>query len=1463
MRINKFLINTPINFSQHVKKEDKKETTNPIHKHNPSSVSPELYAAYNNISFRGRTYDGTNFRVDLEKRAEQSQTKLRLYPEIRLSKDIDIYKCDWQPDKNEPEQELQLFKTKHNEYVKSPDGAKIYKIRYVSDRERIVQQVIASKLYNSVGVRTPEYIAFEKDGKTGYLVEVFEEKLESAETNKKALYESFVADVWLANRNGLSKDNTRIDKDGNPVKMSVSGALGYRACGKPKEKKVYYSIEEINTMRDYSINPDSAKALSSMTDEELYDAIEAVTSRTDYNKILEITGRYWPRETFEHDISNVIENRKSSLKNFPKNDKINKLLKKRGLLDKDTPSLPNLRSFDPSFNIDVESALKITDEQWQKLKDRGLFDKHYWLKPFGLLDYKFLAKMTDEEHQKALKRGLYAPSENDKTMHDGIGGAEISELCKLTDSQWKSVINRNLLEAKLNHNIDCFWLYEFINSVVGIDDFDWHKVERSDILDTRCKPVHVHQFLELTKSEETKDFNPLFETRVKWLSNIEKGKSYLDRGFHADDILKLASLDNKSWEKVMEITQNLNDVKMGPSSLLEIVGFDDDVYNSLKKRNLLTTSDRAYGLKDLAVLSEEDWANIEKRKIQELNPKEYGAKDWAYLATLTDEQFKLAQDKKLFDNRSKFENDTSRYYDGQEVSLLVSSLDEKGWENYEKRGLYQDFVVFNGWSWTPPSGWLAVKLAQLSDIEFKKFEEVQHNTSYIYPSTALDLVKLNDVEYKRLMDRNLFKYMNTHESWDNYSEDAPVMIALAQLDDKEYETFQKMKNDCKTVAAKTLIIKADKLGLDKKQSIAELSIREKKDYLRLLISKPETFLSEDFQKNYPLSPILPQNVNEYSAILNKLVKSSGIDVRPLGESEKTEFFNAVEKISAPNSEFKTLKLKNLDFKLITKYDRKEFVKDISNLVKNLDKSEQMKIWDYFGFELSKNHAGKIIMSGYPALINNGEKLKEIENSQTKQIIEQIKPFVKKFTIDNAVLPDGKYISVEMAATLNEILKGLPELFSIIGKEQHDTHDYTVDVHTLAVLQECINNPYFDTLNKKEKQMLVLTSLFHDITKEEKSIDKSHPGNSAYDAYFILQKFGMNNKEKQQIYQLIKTHDFFAHCNKANSEDEQNKLVKKYAYELRADNLAELALMFTKADLKSVKRNGYFYEIYKDSLNTVSNKLSTEIKEVKKTAIPLPQTVIPKAGKIVADGVNVKEITTTDQDGKTIKNKIIYLKKGLDLSQYGFAKGVTADNFNVIVHGFDSEYQQVTLDALDLPDKEALLSTSYVFYEKGNYHTFRQQGFIKNIPADNIGAAYYRDFGSGCKKTEQSLIDDYINGGNIIYRKYFSDLMKKELNLSNAQYIELYSQIKDKPIEQIEKEKPHVAYAIKNIFSKMEIHKRKFQRDYNEVLVGKGETTGIFFVGKDKDGTPYKAENIPEFLRKYAQDNDLPIIYFGE
>lgn len=54
---------------------------------------------------------------------------------------------------------------------------------------------------------------------------------------------------------------------------------------------------------------------------------------------------------------------------------------------------------------------------------------------------------------------------------------------------------------------------------------------------------------------------------------------------------------------------------------------------------------------------------------------------------------------------------------------------------------------------------------------------------------------------------------------------------------------------------------------------------------------------------------------------------------------------------------------------------------------------------------------------------------------------------------------------------------------------------------------------------------------------------------------------------------------------------------------------------------------------------------------------------------------------------------------------------------------------------------------------------------------------------------------------------------------------------------------------------MESRKRSGGRQYNEMLVSRPKIQGVFAYDK-----PY--ERIPKFLRKYAQENDIPIIISG-
>ena len=105
------------------------------------------------------------------------------------------------------------------------------------------------------------------------------------------------------------------------------------------------------------------------------------------------------------------------------------------------------------------------------------------------------------------------------------------------------------------------------------------------------------------------------------------------------------------------------------------------------------------------------------------------------------------------------------------------------------------------------------------------------------------------------------------------------------------------------------------------------------------------------------------------------------------------------------------------------------------------------------------------------------------------------------------------------------------------------------------------------------------------------------------------------------------------------------------------------------------------------------------------------------------------------------------------------------------------------------------------------------------------------------------------------RNYISEQLMKGLHISSKEYLSLFKKIEDMPIEKLEKKYPKVAQAYKKLFTDMEVSKRSFGRNYNEILVTSPKIQAVFCYGK----TP---ESLSTYLRRYAERNNVPIIVFG-
>ena len=184
-----------------------------------------------------------------------------------------------------------------------------YIIKKVQSDEHARNEVLASKLYEALGVEVPELSLYQSRNRKGqkrlYVASKVIDGLESKDlqyqTHKDSgLYEGFVADAFLANWDtvGLEYDNIKF-KGGKAVRLDLGGSLEYRAQGEPKGGAFSTNVRETSSLlkqnRQYaSVFTDSRldkkaletgfEKLESLTEDKLYDIVQQHGPKTQEDK---------------------------------------------------------------------------------------------------------------------------------------------------------------------------------------------------------------------------------------------------------------------------------------------------------------------------------------------------------------------------------------------------------------------------------------------------------------------------------------------------------------------------------------------------------------------------------------------------------------------------------------------------------------------------------------------------------------------------------------------------------------------------------------------------------------------------------------------------------------------------------------------------------------------------------------------------------------------------------------------------------------------------------------------------------------------------------------------------------------------------------------------------------------------------------------------------------------------------
>lgn len=544
-----------------------------------------------------------------------------------------------------------------------------------------------------------------------------------------------------------------------------------------------------------------------------------------------------------------------------------------------------------------------------------------------------------------------------------------------------------------------------------------------------------------------------------------------------------------------------------------------------------------------------------------------------------------------------------------------------------------------------------------------------------------------------------------------------------------------------------------------------------------------------------------------------------------------------------------------------KYSRKDFMNNVEDILNDLPTQDRVEILSHYGIE----------NDNFDGLLNN-RPFEDLSgySPEFKNAAKKVQSEIDKFTTKNEVdIPDK-----EVKEILDGLIKGLPEFTSIVGKQQHGTHAYSVDIHMLKVLQDAMNNPAYSKLSDKSKTVLKFAAILHDVGKAAGVVDSNHFRTSANYMSSILDKFNLPTEMKHQIIDAVDNHHWFGDFNtdKLSAQD--------VAAKCRRSGDLDVYKILAKADLANVSST-FHYRItgtsnkaeYDAFIDKKMSEVDVEIKKMNSNAPVVFDSKILNGGKkfptkkVVKDGVeyNVRVLNLAD------------LPEGMPLEKYGFVSGTTKENATFGVHFSDSlkeSYDVIMSDSRRLAQGHPIFS--YMLLKWGHAGRISQEGLIFNVDNSNTVIASSVNSVSGFKKNLREHSSPFFNDGSMVAneRAKISNLIREHLSenagvkLSRDEYAELFDKYlkSKKHISQIKEDVKIGDKVIKANDLKTAIEKAQetlfTYNKSNEVdgsFDGNNEMTTVDPVPVGLYSTKFRIEDCSPELLKMAEEEGLPII----
>lgn len=386
---------------------------------------------------------------------------------------------------------------------------------------------------------------------------------------------------------------------------------------------------------------------------------------------------------------------------------------------------------------------------------------------------------------------------------------------------------------------------------------------------------------------------------------------------------------------------------------------------------------------------------------------------------------------------------------------------------------------------------------------------------------------------------------------------------------------------------------------------------------------------------------------------------------------------------------------------------------------------------------------------------------------------------------------------------------------------------------IGVLLEQTKSPDYKKLSDEGKFICNRSVLINFILKEDKTPELLNT---------LLKTLNTNPRQERRIVNLINNQNW--------TKLLKNRMDTKKEFDLNNyDDMSlarNIAYKFRRTgDLKIAKIMAEVNGTYEKSFDSAISSIRKVKESAVKHGIWLHVSPIPKASelKIPSQMIGTGETQT--------QNTVLDLKQNIDLEKAGFKKGTNVNNFAIYAHAMSEDnFRPGLVKYITTEDEDSLLSVSYLTPKYCQTFANLKNGLLLDADPANIVASSNFNMNSGMGKGLKDF-KALLHSDGKESRTEFARAFKEFGHYNDQEYSQSFKTLAHKSsLDEIKD--PKLRMVVKKAIEKTITN----EKSINELLVHAPIPRAVF----SKCENP---EDIPYSFRKYAEDNNMPIILFKD